>query len=164
MIFKVAQFLAGRWAAKEAIIKAYNSRRLTFHDISILPPTSTSTDTGSRPPVAVVKSESGDWEDGEIVPLSISHDGDYAIATCMAYEPAPGAVFETAEDVNKALRGTDHGTSEGSEIKGSGLGTDMDKPLFETVKYPSFARYYSVKGTLLPGEHVSGTKMDSLAK
>ena len=47
-------------------------------------------------------SESGDWGDGQIVPLSISHDTGYAIATCMAYEP-PGTVFETADDVKNAL-------------------------------------------------------------
>lgn len=75
-----------RFAAKEAIIKAHHSRRLTFHDITILSSTHTSEspDEGSRPPVAVVVSESGSWEEGQIVPLSISHDGDYAVATCMA--------------------------------------------------------------------------------
>lgn len=97
-----------RWAAKEAIIKAYHSRRLTFHDIAILPSKPVFSNTGSRPPVAVIISESGTWEDGQIVPLSISHDGDYAIATCMAYEPSPGAVFESADDVNKVLGGTKH--------------------------------------------------------
>jgi len=37
----------------------------------------------------VVISESGSWEDGQEVKLSISHDGDYATAVCMAYEPDP---------------------------------------------------------------------------
>jgi hypothetical protein len=37
----------------------------------------------------VVISESGSWEDGQEVKLSISHDGSYATAVCMAYEPGP---------------------------------------------------------------------------
>lgn len=71
--------------------------------------------------MAVVISESGDWDDGQIVPISISHDGDYAIATCMAYEPSPGAAFETAEDVHKVLGGVNPSTSTRSgEFRQSG--------------------------------------------
>jgi len=45
----------------------------------------------TQAPVAVVISENGDWDDGEIVPMSISHDGNYATAVCMASEASPGA-------------------------------------------------------------------------
>lgn len=43
----------------------------------------------SRAPVAIVRNGSlaeGEGEDS-IVQLSISHDGDYATATCLAYDP-----------------------------------------------------------------------------
>ena len=88
--------------------------------------------------MAVVISESGDWDDGQFVPVSISHDGDFAIATCMAYEPSPGAVFETAQDVSKALGGMEYSTM---EIQKSGIETDTDKPRFQAVKFTGLAKY-----------------------
>ncbi|CZR69735.1 uncharacterized protein PAC_19635 [Phialocephala subalpina] len=78
---KAATFMAGRFAAKEAIIKAHE-RRLYFHDISIRRPPED--ELGSKPPIAVVLSQSGKWEDGQEVKLSISHDTDYATAMCLA--------------------------------------------------------------------------------
>lgn len=57
-------------------------------------------------------SEDGDWSDGQVVPMSISHDGDYATAVCMAYDSNPGAVFETASDVSAALASTNEGVME----------------------------------------------------
>jgi hypothetical protein len=121
---------------------------LTFHDIGILPSTPTFPDTGSQPPVAVVISESGDWEDGQIVPVSISHDGDYAIATCMSYEPSPGSVFETAEDVSKAMGVMEHGGSQkAEEIKKNSLARDTDKGHLETVELAA-VRYIRVGGSL----------------
>ncbi|KAI9051743.1 hypothetical protein LZ554_004783 [Drepanopeziza brunnea f. sp. 'monogermtubi'] len=96
---RAACFLAGRFAAKEAIIKAHHFRRLTYHSISILRPTLTPGHTGSFPPIAVVLPEPGKervWDplngktvsdEGQQVRLSISHDGLYATATCLAAEP-----------------------------------------------------------------------------
>jgi hypothetical protein len=83
-----------RFAAKEAVIKAHHNRRLTYHSIAIHQPLSKPLNPldsvqGSKAPYAVVISESGSWEDGQEVKLSISHDGDYATAVCMAYEPDP---------------------------------------------------------------------------
>lgn len=78
---EVATFMAGRFAAKEAIIKAHE-RRLYFHDILIRRPPED--ESGSKPPIAVVLSESKKWEDGQEVRLSISHDTDYATAVCLA--------------------------------------------------------------------------------
>jgi hypothetical protein len=36
--------------------------------------------------VAVIKSESGSWDDGQEVPVTISHDGEYATATALGCE------------------------------------------------------------------------------
>ncbi|KAK0112694.1 hypothetical protein ONS95_014432 [Cadophora gregata] len=87
---KVAQWLAGRFAAKEAIIKAHQSRRLTFHDILILKPEQKEGETRSFAPVAVVLPERWNGEEGEALPkevrISISHDGDYATAMCLAVD------------------------------------------------------------------------------
>jgi holo-[acyl-carrier protein] synthase len=80
--------MPGRFAAKEAAIKAHHSRRLTFQDISILSTSNPNLDTGSKAPVAVVVPSNGNYEDGQEIRVSISHDGDYATAVCMAFDPA----------------------------------------------------------------------------
>jgi len=80
-----SRFLSGRWAAKEAIVKAHQRRRLTFQDIRITSPRAEK-GLGSRAPVAVVRTLSGREEDGQEVLVSISHDGDYAVAVCLAAE------------------------------------------------------------------------------
>ncbi|KAF4631182.1 hypothetical protein G7Y89_g6950 [Cudoniella acicularis] len=110
-----SQFLAGRFAAKEAIIKAHHSRRLTYQDINIYKQTK-SENGMSRAPLALIRIEgSSGWEDAQCVPISISHDGDYATATCIAYEPSPGAVFETAEDVTEVFSTLGNDTIEAEE-------------------------------------------------
>ncbi|PBP19000.1 holo-acyl-carrier-protein synthase [Diplocarpon rosae] len=85
---KCAQFLAGRFAAKEAAIKAYHSRRLTYHSVCILKSPAKESETGSTPPLAVVLSEQGalhdDLEGAKEVKISISHDGGFAVASCLA--------------------------------------------------------------------------------
>jgi hypothetical protein len=83
-----------RFAAKEAVIKAHHNRRLTYHSIIIHLGSSKQLEAsdrvqGSKAPYAVVISESGSWEDGQEVKLSISHDGGYATAVCLAYETNP---------------------------------------------------------------------------
>lgn len=137
---KDCNFVAGRYAAKEAIIKAMRHRKLNFHDIVILPADidfpSLQKDNLDRKqhsismaPRAVVLAERSNisarrgktnlsklaengsqiieelsakaakvgvsfeeyydnllrWDNGEEVQLNISHDGDYAIAICMAH-------------------------------------------------------------------------------
>ncbi|KAI0484647.1 hypothetical protein GGR56DRAFT_34687 [Xylariaceae sp. FL0804] len=135
---RAAQFMAGRFAAKEAVIKAHPHRRLTFQSIVIttsasaaaastaarrgvgrrpaaagktttmmamataeegveeveeeeeqgegeaspgrLPPTMDS----SGPPAALIKGAEGAEQD-VVVPVSISHDGDYATSVCIGY-------------------------------------------------------------------------------
>ena len=68
-----AQFFSGRFAAKEAIKKATstykNSSKLTFKSIEIF-----NYDSG-KPGV--------DLKNDSIVDISISHDGNYAIAFCV---------------------------------------------------------------------------------
>ena len=104
-----------RWAAKEAVIKAVKPRKLTLHQIIVFsgnrkiidndnetyavildrpPPPEPSQETnkqeleGGYPPM-----KDFDELDGQIVRLSISHDGDYAYAVCMAPTmPEPGDV------------------------------------------------------------------------
>ncbi|TFB03633.1 hypothetical protein CCMA1212_004266 [Trichoderma ghanense] len=84
-----ASFVAGRFAAKEAAIKAHSHRRLTFHDVVIERRGRNEERLGSGPPVARIKGGEGDAEDASAM-ISISHDGDYATAVCMAYDPSVG--------------------------------------------------------------------------
>jgi RNA recognition motif-containing protein len=74
-----------RYAAKEAAKKAYRHRDLTWHDIWIQ--SGQSVNGRSKAPQALIISENGSWEDGEIVPMNISHDSDYATAVCLSHEP-----------------------------------------------------------------------------
>ncbi|KAK6600258.1 holo-acyl-carrier-protein synthase [Botrytis cinerea] len=78
----VARFVAGRFAAKEAAKKAFSKRKLNFHDITIDSPSLDN--LRSRAPVTLIKSITG--HEDQIVPMSISHDGDYATAVCMSCE------------------------------------------------------------------------------
>lgn len=55
----------------------------------------------SQKPITLVVSEDGDWDDAQIIPMSISHDGGFATAVCMAYEKSSGANLVTAEDIEK---------------------------------------------------------------
>ncbi|KAF3767360.1 hypothetical protein M406DRAFT_321549 [Cryphonectria parasitica EP155] len=74
-----ATFMAGRFAAKEAVIKAHPHKALTWHDITIRNQTSVHPDRQSAP-IAIIR---GELEDQEAL-ISISHDGDYATAVCLA--------------------------------------------------------------------------------
>jgi holo-[acyl-carrier protein] synthase len=82
--------LHSRFAAKEAAFKAHPHRRLRFHEISI------HSDGPNGRPYAVIaaqspgeatnisdKAQDGDNE-GQIVEVSISHDGEYATAVVLA--------------------------------------------------------------------------------
>ncbi|KAL7789556.1 hypothetical protein V8C37DRAFT_386294 [Trichoderma ceciliae] len=88
-----ATFVAGRFAAKEAAIKAHSHRRLTFHDVLIERRGRDEERLGSGPPVARIKSEEREDEDVSAM-VSISHDGDYATAVCMAHDPSVVEVSE----------------------------------------------------------------------
>lgn len=78
-----------RFAAKEAAIKAHSHRRLTFHDVVIERRGRNEERLGSGPPVARIKGRGGEdgGEDASAM-ISISHDGDYATAVCMAHDPS----------------------------------------------------------------------------
>ncbi|OCL05498.1 hypothetical protein AOQ84DRAFT_441436 [Glonium stellatum] len=116
---QIARHLAGRWAAKEAVIKAVKPRRVTMQDIIVFDRSPAHRDDPNAPykePYAVVydpsppseaseeTSEHGlsaqrtphrsfDLADGQTVRVSISHDGDYAYAVCIAPTmPEPGDV------------------------------------------------------------------------
>ncbi|CAD6504680.1 BgTH12-00186 [Blumeria graminis f. sp. triticale] len=153
---KFYDFIAGRFAAKEAIIKAMRHRKLNFHDIIVLPEgiefpslrnfveVSDLVDR-SRAPRAVVLAEQSDvinsngivcrdifrfrspeeikllskeafeaevlleeyeedlrrWEQGEEVQLNISHDGDYAIAVCLANSPVKSTSCQKIMNIGK---------------------------------------------------------------
>ncbi|KAK8080629.1 hypothetical protein PG997_008447 [Apiospora hydei] len=108
-VWKAAVFMAGRFAAKEAAIKAHSSRRLTFEDIRIVRtrpaarPLKGVDDEKDReeeaghgdgtndaalssgPPVAVIKGYPPGQPDTTAM-LSISHDGDYAAAVCLSVQ------------------------------------------------------------------------------
>jgi holo-[acyl-carrier protein] synthase len=79
----LSQFVAGRWAAKEAIIKAHTGARLTMKDITI--ESVTKEDGSSGAPIAWVDI----WEGAKLkeqreVKISVTHDGEYAMAVCLA--------------------------------------------------------------------------------
>ncbi|PNY28436.1 Uncharacterized protein TCAP_01638 [Tolypocladium capitatum] len=86
-LWRAAAFLAGRFAAKEAAIKAHSHRRLTFHDVVIeRRGRAGEARLGSGPPMARIRAGEGEDEDVS-APVSISHDGDYATAVCVAHDP-----------------------------------------------------------------------------
>ncbi|KAI0110125.1 hypothetical protein F4814DRAFT_425879 [Daldinia grandis] len=115
-IATAARFMAGRWAAKEAVIKSCSAHRVTFHDIMIIyenqlaePPKeqdiSRADSQETRPlrqtgrPVAVIKGHGTGDMYGRI---SISHDGDYAVATCVTFWDEPDAeASKTNGDVSE---------------------------------------------------------------
>jgi len=98
------------WAAKEAVIKAFSmSRRLHYKDVEILKQQSgtpfavvldarkagheQSSAPSAEDESALRESEHADDYDGQVVRISISHDGDYCVATAIAaLEPAAGDV------------------------------------------------------------------------
>ncbi|KAK2034394.1 hypothetical protein LX32DRAFT_394843 [Colletotrichum zoysiae] len=89
LLWKQANFVAGRFAAKEATFKAHPFRRLSFHDITIARRAlveGKASPNGSGPPVAVIRGEQ-EGEPGQTAMVSISHDGDYATAVCLGFEP-----------------------------------------------------------------------------
>ncbi|KAI1410848.1 hypothetical protein F5Y13DRAFT_166946 [Hypoxylon sp. FL1857] len=111
-MMKAAEFMAGRFAAKEAVMKAYSLRQIFFQDIIITyehllsqkPKSEESSSSQEEessnlisetnwprksPPVALIKNN-GTYEDVH-ARLSISHDGDYAVAFCLAFlkDPVP---------------------------------------------------------------------------
>ena len=88
-----------RYAAKEAAIKAHPHRRLTFHDIIIQSARDRAPSDedesggpfqrsylGSGPPVAVIRGD-GNGAADQMAQISISHDGEYAMAVCIGFEP-----------------------------------------------------------------------------
>lgn len=77
-----------RFAAKEAAIKAHSHRRLTFHDITIERRRGDQERRlGSGPPIARIRGLAGEECDASAM-ISISHDGDYATATCLGFDPS----------------------------------------------------------------------------
>ncbi|SCO36454.1 related to phosphopantetheine protein transferase [Fusarium fujikuroi] len=85
-LWKCAAFIAGRFAVKEAAIKAHPHRHLTFHDIMIERRLVKGKVLGSGPPIARIRGAEGEAEDTTAM-VSISHDGDYATAVCLGFEP-----------------------------------------------------------------------------
>ncbi|KAH0536129.1 hypothetical protein FGG08_006972 [Glutinoglossum americanum] len=104
----LAEFLAGRWAAKEAAIKAIRSRRVRFHEITIgskdgrphmlidTPPRpqTTKNTPGNKAALRQLGGGTGNEVEGEAeeaheARLSISHDGAYATAIVIAIDEPP---------------------------------------------------------------------------
>ncbi|SPN99642.1 related to phosphopantetheine protein transferase [Cephalotrichum gorgonifer] len=77
----VAEFIAGRFAAKEAAFKAHPSHHLGFHDIVIR---SSGTESG---PIAAIIRDQGEVDFTALV--SISHDGGFAVGVCLGGAPTP---------------------------------------------------------------------------
>lgn len=73
--FTAIESLAGIYSAKEAIIKAMNDRTLTPSSIRI------SKDISGKPRIIQP------ILDATTIDISISHDGDYAVAICVILKP-----------------------------------------------------------------------------
>ncbi|KAJ4390640.1 hypothetical protein N0V93_004238 [Gnomoniopsis smithogilvyi] len=78
-----AKFIAGRFAAKEAVVKAHPHRALTWHDITIRSQAAVHPGRNGAP-LAIVHGENEDLE----ALISISHDGEYATAVCLGAGPS----------------------------------------------------------------------------
>jgi holo-[acyl-carrier protein] synthase len=80
-----AKQLAGRWAAKEAVAKALGTgwRGLRYTDIEVQRQPSGQPQVYLYGAAAIAAAQWGEyhWQ------VSLSHDGDYAIATAIAYCP-----------------------------------------------------------------------------
>ncbi|KAK0712141.1 hypothetical protein B0T21DRAFT_297825 [Apiosordaria backusii] len=90
-VWKLAEWLAGRWAAKEAVIKAHAFRtgpegagKLTFGGVEIV---RSALGRLTRPPTAVILGDENSGVRAQMALLSISHDGDYATAVCLGFKP-----------------------------------------------------------------------------
>lgn len=71
-----------RWAAKEAVIKAHETK-LYMHDI-IIQQKNPSLEKNNAPWARIILDHEKDIS--HVAQLSISHDGDYATATCLAFD------------------------------------------------------------------------------
>ncbi|TLS28343.1 hypothetical protein PpBr36_00973 [Pyricularia pennisetigena] len=91
---KAAEFMAGRFAAKEAVIKAHPHLRISFEDITIVSrqpdhhprgvgDAAVVNASGGGPPVALIRHAEDGREVVQEALLSISHDADYSTAVCM---------------------------------------------------------------------------------
>lgn len=94
-IAAASAYLAGRWAAKEATIKAVKPRKLSFNEIEIwdldLEPVAIILDRAPDEPqtaetVQRMNRTAFDMLSGQIVRVSISHDNGNAIAMALATE------------------------------------------------------------------------------
>ncbi|KXH62484.1 hypothetical protein CSAL01_13451 [Colletotrichum salicis] len=63
-----------------------------------------STDNGSGPPVAIVRSSYDDMPDQEVL-VSISHDGDYATAVCIGFPRGEGHAHADGQGPEKKKKG-----------------------------------------------------------
>ncbi len=99
-----------RFAAKEAVIKAHPHLSLRFQSISILTAARLARERGveawgsanfiearTNAPMALLKFYRGNQKAEQTARVSISHDGDYATATCIGFEDDDDPLPETAE-------------------------------------------------------------------
>lgn len=90
--------LAGRWAAKEAIVKALGTgwRGLRYTDVEIQRSNSGAPNVQLHGTAAAVASTKGNchWQ------LSLSHDGDYCTATAIALCSPPSSTTVPHEERN----------------------------------------------------------------
>ncbi|KAK3996785.1 hypothetical protein QBC44DRAFT_138616 [Cladorrhinum sp. PSN332] len=119
VIQKASVFLAGRWAAKEAAIKAHPWRRLRMGEVEVLGGGSLNLpedgeggekwldrDNGSEAPVVVIRGSEEEEEGGardQMALVSISHDGEYATAVCVGFDPEGMGRMEEMERRLEAL-------------------------------------------------------------
>lgn len=88
---KCCDWLGGRWAAKEAAKKAWGASLLSFRDLRI-----ETEPSGNVVVICALLSEEGSHQefDEQVAKLSLSHDGDYAVATVLASPLSEGIAAE----------------------------------------------------------------------
>jgi holo-[acyl-carrier protein] synthase len=82
----IARWLGGRFAAKEAARKALGATTLGWKDVRV----EIKDSTGQSQIVCAMRNEEDEIVEHE-ARLSISHDGDYVVATVLAAEPQQAA-------------------------------------------------------------------------
>ncbi|KAK4226763.1 hypothetical protein QBC38DRAFT_340355, partial [Podospora fimiseda] len=94
---RLSEFLAGRWAAKEAAVKAHPWLRLGLRDVEVVgggdgeggDGGGVDRGNGSEAPMVLVRNGEGgkgEEEKQQLGLVSISHDGGFAVGVCVGWE------------------------------------------------------------------------------
>ncbi|ETI27534.1 hypothetical protein G647_09725 [Cladophialophora carrionii CBS 160.54] len=102
----IAAWIAGRWAAKEAAKKAWGASLLSFQDLRVEADSDGAVhvvcDMSTTSDALADRSASSSTVTEQVAELSISHDGDYTVATVLATPLHPDISSELEQRKNRA--------------------------------------------------------------